>query len=1208
VKRLALGLISATFLLLGVLVAVVGLVLGTESGTVWLLGQVQSLAPGMVSVQRSQGHFFGRLELHDIGLNMETMQISADNLVLDWSPRRLLLGEFMVNELSLAVLRFAGEPAQDEPPPEPLQWPIELPAISPPLRLVLARVELNGAQIITAPEAAPLVVDHALLRGHWGDDGIVLETLQSNGPVYTVSIEGQVDPMNVYALQLENRLSLSMDGRPSVDVQGSIEGNAERLEMRQHVSGGVSLGLNASLDKPLERPAWQALLQVQSLSGELLSADLPLTLGGELSASGDLTTAAVSGKLASASDTVEWDQLQLVLDLAADWSQQRLLLTQLDLTQQGQPLRVSLQGQASREALDIQGDWAAIQWPLVVVTPMLRSERGELSLRGPLDDYQLAFSADLVGQHIPQGEWRLTGKGDQQQLLVEQLNGQLLGGELNIEGDVAWSPEVTWDLAARARDIQPGSILADPSAIVQLAVTTSGVVADTGPQAEVILQRLGGSLNGQPLTGNGELSYSAQRIEIKRLKIKNADAALVADGVIGAQSDLQWQLLIPNLGKLLADAAGSVASTGRLSGPQETPHIVGDIKVDSVALSGARIDSLKADIDLDLQDRRRSHVVVSAAALAYGENVLDQLQLELDGFIHQHRLTLDASQPQAAVELAAQGGYDQLWLGKLMRLELDTQALGPWHLQQPAALSLGAASARAELLCLIREGARLCAEGDWQADGEAHASVDLAALPVAWFKAFLPEQFNAVTGMLSASGKISQADTLQAQVQAALTPGELVLVGAAEDVRVPHSGARLVLNAKEAGANVSLQTGIGSSRLQAEFSSPDVLAVDDKQRANIAATLRLEAPDLDILPLLVPTVSRVEGEIKAAFDVEGELGKPWLSGGGQLRLSRLNLDQVGLALSDTEVDLGVSNNTLTVDGRLSSGGELNLQGGLLLDAEKGWPFTLGVTGEDFIALNLPNLQVLISPDLTLQRSAGAVALNGTLTIPSAEILVRDLPSGSRSASRDVVIVHKNAVVTPVQEETTPVTTDITVALGDKVHLAALGLDAFVRGELALRGLPGRPLRATGDLRMDDGIFRAYGQRLEIERGLFSYAKSPLDNPGVNVRAVRSIGDVEVGVNALGTARETTVTTFSSPAMSENDRISYLVTGKPAREGASLSLDRQVAKNLTVGVSVDTHTGERAFLSRYRLHRTLHTEVSSSARSSALDLFYTVERK
>jgi translocation and assembly module TamB len=208
VKRLALGLISATFLLLGVLVAVVGLVLGTESGTVWLLGQVQSLAPGMVSVQRSQGHFFGRLELHDIGLNMETMQISADNLVLDWSPRRLLRGEFMVNELSLAVLRFAGEPAQDEPPPEPLQWPIELPAISPPLRLVLARVELNDAQIITAPEAAPLVVDHALLRGHWGDDGIVLETLQSNGPVYTVSIEGQVDPMNVYALQLENRLSL----------------------------------------------------------------------------------------------------------------------------------------------------------------------------------------------------------------------------------------------------------------------------------------------------------------------------------------------------------------------------------------------------------------------------------------------------------------------------------------------------------------------------------------------------------------------------------------------------------------------------------------------------------------------------------------------------------------------------------------------------------------------------------------------------------------------------------------------------------------------------------------------------------------------------------------------------------------------------------------------------------------------------------------
>jgi translocation and assembly module TamB len=177
-----------------------------------------------------------------------------------------------------------------------------------------------------------------------------------------------------------------------------------------------------------------------------------------------------------------------------------------------------------------------------------------------------------------------------------------------------------------------------------------------------------------------------------------------------------------------------------------------------------------------------------------------------------------------------------------------------------------------------------------------------------------------------------------------------------------------------------------------------------------------------------------------------------------------------------------------------------------------------------------------------------------------------------------------------------------------VHLAALGFNGFLQGGVKLQAEPGNEPRVNGDIRIDEGTFRAFSQDLEIERGNFTFSSSPIDNPGINVKATRAIDDVVVGVNALGTARDLTVSTFSSPGMSENDRISYLVTGKPAREGAKLSLNRQVYKNLTVGVAVDTHTGERSFVSRYRIHRLLHTEVSSSARSSAMDFFYTLERK
>ena len=73
-KRLLLGLISVFVILLVTVLAITGAVLGTESGTTWLLGQAQSMAPGVIRVGSSQGHFFGRLELSEVGLSTATTE------------------------------------------------------------------------------------------------------------------------------------------------------------------------------------------------------------------------------------------------------------------------------------------------------------------------------------------------------------------------------------------------------------------------------------------------------------------------------------------------------------------------------------------------------------------------------------------------------------------------------------------------------------------------------------------------------------------------------------------------------------------------------------------------------------------------------------------------------------------------------------------------------------------------------------------------------------------------------------------------------------------------------------------------------------------------------------------------------------------------------------------------------------------------------
>ena len=120
--------------------------------------------------------------------------------------------------------------------------------------------------------------------------------------------------------------------------------------------------------------------------------------------------------------------------------------------------------------------------------------------------------------------------------------------------------------------------------------------------------------------------------------------------------------------------------------------------------------------------------------------------------------------------------------------------------------------------------------------------------------------------MLSASGELSQEKTIQANLQADLTQGELLLEGAAEDVSLAHNGARFTLSSKGQGAQAALSTGIDKSRLEVKVALPDVLTVADVQQAKLSANVKLDAPDLDFLPLLVPTISRLEGNVRAKFD------------------------------------------------------------------------------------------------------------------------------------------------------------------------------------------------------------------------------------------------------------------------------------------------------------------------------------------------------
>jgi translocation and assembly module TamB len=83
---------------------------------------------------------------------------------------------------------------------------------------------------------------------------------------------------------------------------------------------------------------------------------------------------------------------------------------------------------------------------------------------------------------------------------------------------------------------------------------------------------------------------------------------------------------------------------------------------------------------------------------------------------------------------------------------------------------------------------------------------------------------------------------------------------------------------------------------------------------------------------------------------------------------------------------------------------------------------------------------------------------------------------------------------------------------------------------------------------------AFGQKLDLERGRLIFDGS-IDNPALDIRAMRKMSGVAAGVELAGTLHKPFVRVVSEPAMSENEALSWLILGHGPGDatGADLSM-------------------------------------------------------
>ncbi|MDH4108650.1 MAG: translocation/assembly module TamB domain-containing protein, partial [Gammaproteobacteria bacterium] len=165
-------------------------------------------------------------------------------------------------------------------------------------------------------------------------------------------------------------------------------------------------------------------------------------------------------------------------------------------------------------------------------------------------------------------------------------------------------------------------------------------------------------------------------------------------------------------------------------------------------------------------------------------------------------------------------------------------------------------------------------------------------------------------------------------------------------------------------------------------------------------------------------------------------------------------------------------------------------------------------------------------------------VKGGLLIPNANFVVQEIPAGARKPSGDAVVMGREVDTGGGARRAN---VDIDVTLGDGVSFAGFGLTTDLAGNLRVQVAPSAPVTGLGRISLVGGRYEAYGQDLEIERGELIFS-GPINNPLLDLRAVRRMPDVTAGIHVTGTPSQLSSEVFSEPAMSEVEALSYLLTG------------------------------------------------------------------
>ncbi len=1135
-KRMAIAFAA----LLLIVAALLWWLLGTGAGLRFALARAQAATDGALHVQQASGRLIGPLELagirYDDGKGT-VATVAKARLDLRFWP--LLARRVHVLALDVDGVNVALPKADETTSSDNGSF-----SLQPPVELILDRVHVGTVTLTQAGQ--PLFASNQLdLAGSWTDRGIELRQLMLQAPDGHAEVAGKLALGTPYQGSGKATFAWKLgDTGYAGNLDAHSDGSTAHLDFK--LTAPTPMRLQLELTQRGDY-AWSGKLDAPRFDpkpflGESSLKALAIAVQGH----GDRYDGTLDGRL-------DLNDYQLLLQpLRARFSHDYATLDLQQLKLGSPQIKGSVEASGTVQlaarplgaALDIR--WNDLLLPADLAGQELASH-GRLKASGSAEAYHAEGDVD-IGPPGKLAKLALNLDGTPQQVALHTLALKQPQGGLQASGTLILQPNLAWQAEATADKLDPGLLFAGWNGALDFDIASHGSLPKDGPDATLEIRRLAGKLRERAVSGRGKLHLSSSEVVDGQLDLASGGSTVRLDARPGPGNDADLQLAIASLGDWLPDASGRLDGHFNIRGKQPGLSVNGQLHGQKLAWQQQKAETLQLIVGIPDISHPAGKLDLQTTNVYLQGLLFQHLDLLAEGSQGDHQLRVDARGSQLSGDLALHGALKgSAWDGTLSTLNLEPQGMPGWRLLRPAQLSYDDGAMSLSELCLSAGDPQLCVAAKQDKPGNLDASYRLQALPLALLlnatgNADLPMRAD---GVIEGSGKIrrSAAGALGGNASIGSARGSISYTDHTDEPLLRYDRLRVDADLSPNGQRIVVQGGLDDGgRIDGQ------VTISGAQQT-LGGQLDLRLNNLAFIELFSSEVASVKGGVDGNFRFGGTLKQPAVTGRANVQGFAAEVPSAGLKLSEGQLIVSTTDaQQFLIQGSVHSGeGSMAISGSAGIGANARTRLTL--KGSRFTAADIPAAKVVISPDLTVQQDAKGIAIGGGVGVDSADVNVEKLPgAGATQASPDVVVVDEKK-----QQEAAsklPISAQVKVDLGRKTHIVGMGLDGRVSGILTVSERPGRATTGQGQLAVD-GTYRAYGQNLRIQRGQLLFASTPIDNPGLNIRAIRKLNPnatidegQEVGLLVSGTAQRPVLTVFSNPVMEQSDALSYLVTGKP----------------------------------------------------------------